>query len=88
MKFEKAISIAKGRDNDLMSVENENECYLYEKSFYDTDFRLEARDQINEWIRTSGKFDAVIDFDASNQACTANVSSTVPPHFFTEERAW
>lgn len=36
----------------------------FAKSFYDTDFRLEARDQINEWIRTSGKFDAVIDFDA------------------------
>ena len=32
MKFDKAISIAKGRNNDLMSVENENECYLYEKS--------------------------------------------------------
>ena len=36
----------------------------FAKSFYDTDFRLEARDQINEWIRTSGKFDALIDFDA------------------------
>ena len=22
------------------------------------------------------------------QACKANVSSTVPPHFFTEDRAW
>ena len=32
MKFDKAISIAKGRNNDLNSVENENECYLYEKS--------------------------------------------------------
>ena len=32
MKFDKAISIAKGRDNDLMSVENKNECQLYEES--------------------------------------------------------
>ncbi len=32
-------------------------------SFYDTPFRQEARDMVNEWIRKSGKFDAVIDFD-------------------------
>jgi hypothetical protein len=25
---------------------------------------------------------------ASNHECTAKVSSTVPPHFFTEESAW
>ena len=34
-----------------------------EKSFYYTDFRETARNSINEWIRTSGRFDAVIDFD-------------------------
>ena len=32
-------------------------------SFYDSPFRQEARDKINSWIRNSGKFDAVIDFD-------------------------
>lgn len=32
-------------------------------SFYYKDFREEARDSVNEWIRTSGRFDAVIDFD-------------------------
>lgn len=36
----------------------------FAKSFYDKDFRLEAREKVNEWIRTSGKYDAVIDFDA------------------------
>lgn len=32
-------------------------------SFYDTAARLEDRQQVNEWIRTSGAFDAVIDLD-------------------------
>lgn len=36
----------------------------FAKSFYDKDFRLEARKKVNEWIRTSGRYDAVIDFDA------------------------
>lgn len=35
----------------------------FEKSFYDTPFRQQARDTVNEWIRTTDKFDAVIDFD-------------------------
>ena len=35
----------------------------FAKSFYDTPFRQEARDIVNEWIRNGGKFDAVIDFD-------------------------
>jgi lysophospholipase L1-like esterase len=35
----------------------------FAKSFYDKDFRLEARDKVNDWIRNSRKFDAVIDFD-------------------------
>lgn len=34
----------------------------FAKSFYDTPFRLEAWTTVNKWIRTSGKFDAVIDF--------------------------
>lgn len=33
------------------------------KSFYDKDFRQVARTAVNEWIRTSRRFDAVIDFD-------------------------
>lgn len=35
----------------------------FAKSFYDAPFRQEARSIVNKWIRTSGKFDAVIDFD-------------------------
>lgn len=34
------------------------------KSFYYADYREPARNFVNEWIRTSGKFDAVIDFDS------------------------
>lgn len=35
----------------------------FETSFYDKPFRQLARDIVNEWIRTTSKFDAVIDFD-------------------------
>lgn len=35
----------------------------FAKSFYDKDFRQTVRTKVNEWIRTSGKYDAVIDFD-------------------------
>lgn len=35
----------------------------FEKSFYDTPYRQEARDLVNTWIRNSNAFDAVIDFD-------------------------
>lgn len=35
----------------------------FETSFYDKPFRQQARDIVNEWIRTTDKFDAVIDFD-------------------------
>ena len=34
-------------------------------SFYDTPFREAARASVNQWIRTSGAFDAVIDLDAA-----------------------
>lgn len=37
------------------------------KSFYDTDYREEARQMVNEWIRSSGCFDEVIDFDKALQ---------------------
>jgi lysophospholipase L1-like esterase len=33
------------------------------KSFYDTPISESRRDKINNWIRTSGEFDAFIDFD-------------------------
>lgn len=33
------------------------------KSFYDAAYRQPAWEKINQWIRTSGKFDAVIDFE-------------------------
>jgi lysophospholipase L1-like esterase len=32
-------------------------------SFYYTDYREDARQVVNSWIRNSGRFDAVIDFD-------------------------
>ena len=35
----------------------------FAKSFYDTPERQIARDKVNDWIRSSGKFAAVIDFD-------------------------
>lgn len=35
----------------------------FKKAGYYTPYRDAARNQINEWIRTSGHFDAVIDFD-------------------------
>jgi lysophospholipase L1-like esterase len=34
-------------------------------SFYDSPAHEAARQTVNDWIRTSGKFDAVIDFDAA-----------------------
>jgi hypothetical protein len=32
-------------------------------TFYYTDYREAARQTVNEWIRNSGRFDGVIDFD-------------------------
>jgi len=37
------------------------------KSFYYKDYREDARQMINNWIRSSGHFDAVIDFDKTIQ---------------------
>lgn len=34
----------------------------FAKSFYDKSFRIEAWKKVNDWIRNSGKYDAVIDF--------------------------
>jgi lysophospholipase L1-like esterase len=35
----------------------------FKKAGYYTPYRDDARNFVNEWIRTSGRFDAVIDFD-------------------------
>jgi lysophospholipase L1-like esterase len=35
----------------------------FKRSFYDTPYRESARNTVNNWIRTGGSFDAVIDFD-------------------------
>lgn len=35
----------------------------FKKSFYDAEYRQTARNTVNDWIRNSGNFDAVIDFD-------------------------
>jgi lysophospholipase L1-like esterase len=37
------------------------------KSFYYANYRETARDVVNNWIRTSGRFDAFIDFDKALQ---------------------
>lgn len=39
----------------------------FAKSFYDADYRQVARETVNTWIRTSGRFDAVIDFDKATR---------------------
>ena len=40
------------------------------------------------WRSARCRKSAVISLLWSNQECTAMKSSTVPPHFFTEDRAW
>ena len=47
------------------------------KSFYYTDYREVARNTVNEWIRTSGRFDAVIDFDKAIRN-PEDISSILP----------
>lgn len=49
----------------------------FAKSFYDKDFRQSARDTVNAWIRNSGRFDAVIDFDKRME--NPNESKTILP---------
>lgn len=46
-------------------------------SFYDTPERETARQTVNQWIRTSGAFDAVIDFDAAMRDPT-NPTQLIP----------
>jgi lysophospholipase L1-like esterase len=49
------------------------------KSFYYAHYREVARDTVNEWIRNSGRFDAVIDFDKAmrNPEDTLTILPTV-----------
>ena len=49
----------------------------FKKSFYDADFKQEARNIVNEWIRSSHSFDAVIDFDKVMESSTE--SQTILP---------
>ncbi|ULC60831.1 SGNH/GDSL hydrolase family protein [Flaviramulus sp. BrNp1-15] len=51
------------------------------KSFYYKDYREVARNTINDWIRNSGKFDAVIDFDKAMR--DPNEPSTLLPDLHT-----
>jgi lysophospholipase L1-like esterase len=51
------------------------------KSFYDSPAHEAARESVNNWIRTSGQFDAVVDFDASmrdpqNPSCLQSVADS------------
>jgi lysophospholipase L1-like esterase len=51
------------------------------KSFYDSPAHETARETVNDWIRTSGKFDAVIDFDVTmrdpqNPFCLQSVADS------------
>lgn len=45
----------------------------FARSFYDSPFRQDAWNIVNDWIRTSGKFDAVIDFDRLMESDEAGV---------------
>jgi len=47
------------------------------KSFYYKDYREAARKVVNEWIRTSGHFDAVIDMDKAVRN-PADISTLLP----------
>jgi lysophospholipase L1-like esterase len=53
----------------------------FAKSFYYKDFRETARNTVNEWIRSSGRFDAVIDFDKALQ--NPEEPLTLLPHAHT-----
>jgi lysophospholipase L1-like esterase len=49
------------------------------KSFYDRPGHETARQTVNDWIRTNGKFDAVIDFDAAVRD-PANPANLLPAY--------
>jgi lysophospholipase L1-like esterase len=70
--------------DSMITLAHENNLLVYgatilpiNKSFYYLDFRETARKTVNEWIRNSGRFDAVIDFDLALQ--DPNDPSTLLP---------
>lgn len=71
-----SVSAAKVAENliaaysQMIERAHENGIFVYgatilpfDKSFYHEDYRQTARNTVNSWIRNSGRFDAVIDFD-------------------------
>jgi lysophospholipase L1-like esterase len=57
--FEQMIDKAHARDIKVYGAT----ILPFARSFYDAEHRQKARDTVNEWIRSSNRFDAVIDFD-------------------------
>jgi lysophospholipase L1-like esterase len=58
--YEKLIDMAHARDILVYGVP----ILPFGGSFYDSENHEAARQEVNKWIRTNGKFDAVIDLDA------------------------
>jgi lysophospholipase L1-like esterase len=59
--YEKLINEAHAKDIKVYGVP----ILPFGESFYDNNDHMSYRETVNKWIRTSGKFDAVIDMDAA-----------------------
>jgi lysophospholipase L1-like esterase len=57
--YERMIDLAHAKDIEVYGAT----LLPFGKSFYYTGYRETARNTVNNWIRNSGRFDAVIDFD-------------------------
>jgi lysophospholipase L1-like esterase len=57
--YERMIDLAHAKDIEVYGAT----LLPFGKSFYYTGYRETARNTLNNWIRNSGRFDAVIDFD-------------------------
>ena len=57
--YERMIDLAHAKDIEVYGAT----ILPFGKSFYYTGYRETARNTVNNWIRSSGRFDAVIDFD-------------------------
>jgi len=57
--YERMIDLAHTKDIEVYGAT----ILPFGKSFYYTGYRETARNTVNNWIRNSGRFDAVIDFD-------------------------
>ena len=57
--YERMIDLAHAKDIEVYGAT----ILPFGKSFYYTGYRETARNTVNNWIRNSGRFDAVIDFD-------------------------